>query len=65
MADLLLAGVRLPFLLGLLLACGAVHLLLDRLIARLGGYGKVWHPGLFRVAVFFCLFAGAGLLFTP
>lgn len=65
MADLLIGGVRLPFLLGLLVGCGAVHLLLDFVIARLGGYGRVWHPGLFRVAVFFSLFAGAGLLFYP
>lgn len=63
MADLVLAGVRLPFLLAVLLAAGAAHLLLDRALARLGVYGWVWHPGLFRVAVFFSLFAAAGLLF--
>ncbi|TCJ18393.1 DUF1656 domain-containing protein [Parasulfuritortus cantonensis] len=65
MADLVLAGVRLPFLFGVLLAAGAAHLLLDRLLARLGVYGWVWHPGLFRVAVFCALFAAAGLLFYP
>jgi len=63
MADLVIGGVRLPFLLGLVVGCGALHLLLDRFIAHSGTYGKVWHPGLFRVAVFFCLFTGAGLLF--
>lgn len=63
MADIVIGGVCLPFLLGVLLATGATHLLVERLLARLGVYGWVWHPGLFRVAVFALLFAGAGLLF--
>lgn len=65
MADLLIAGVQLPFLLVVLMACGITHLLLDHAMARLGIYGWVWHPGLFRVAVFACLFAAGGLLFYP
>lgn len=63
MPDLILMGVRMPFLLLLALLATALHLVLDRLLARFGGYAWVWHPGLFRVALFCTLFAGAGLYF--
>jgi len=65
MADVVIGGVRLPFLLAVLIGSGVLHLIFDRLFARVGIYARVWHPGLFRVAVFFCLFASAGLLFYP
>ncbi|MCL2308897.1 MAG: DUF1656 domain-containing protein [Proteobacteria bacterium] len=40
----------------------AVHVLIDLLLARLGFFRWVWHPELFRIALFFCLFCGASLL---
>lgn len=63
MADVLVAGVQFPFLMAVFVAAGAVHLVLDRLLVALGMYAWVWHPGLFRIAVFACLFIGAGLLY--
>lgn len=35
---------------------------LDRLCGRLGLYRHVWHPPLFRLAVFICIFGSLGLL---
>lgn len=65
MADIVIAGVQFPFLLALLAVSGMLHLVLDRLLARLGVYGRIWHPGLFRVAVFAGIFVSSGLIFCP
>lgn len=57
-----LFGVLIP---GMLVIFGVSLLiagLLDGLLGRLGGYRHVWHPALFRLAVFLSLFAAAGLL---
>jgi steroid 5-alpha reductase family enzyme len=35
---------------------------LDAVAGRRGWYRYVWHPSLFRIAVFTCLFGGLGLL---
>ncbi len=53
-----LVPVLLPiFLLSLLLQWG-----LDWLVGRFGLYRYVWHPPLFRLALFACVFGGLGLL---
>ncbi|QLF92781.1 DUF1656 domain-containing protein [Pseudomonas sp. ABC1] len=59
--EIALSGVYLPSLtlllpLALLLTWG-----LDRLFARLGLYGFVWHPALLRTSLFGCLYAGMAL----
>jgi len=55
--SLLVPGL-LPILAGSVIAFG----LLDRALVRSGLYRHVWHPALFRAALFVCIFSGAGLL---
>ncbi len=55
-------GVLLPGLLPVLVGCLLLMVWLDLLIGRLGLYRRVWHPSLFRLALFVCLFSAAGLL---
>ncbi|KAA0889099.1 DUF1656 domain-containing protein [Oryzomonas japonica] len=38
------------------------HTLLDRIMGRCGVYRHVWHPPLFRLSVFVCIFGAFGLL---
>ncbi len=59
--EIILFGAQLPVLVPLFLGAGFGMLLLDRLFAIVGLYGLVWHPALFRVALFVCLFALMGL----
>jgi len=40
-----------------------MHLIVDAFFARKGIYSQVWHPGLFRVAIFMCIFSVSGLIF--
>jgi hypothetical protein len=54
-----------PSLLPILVGCTLVFVGLDLLISRLGWYRFVWHPALFRAALFTALFCGAGLLLRP
>ncbi|EJN09132.1 DUF1656 domain-containing protein [Herbaspirillum sp. YR522] len=51
-----------PTLLLLVLVAGALALVADRLLVRIGLYGLVWHPALFRVSLFVCLAAALGLV---
>lgn len=53
----LLPGVLLWFTLMLGVLWG-----LDAVAGRYGLYRYVWHPPLFRIALFICLFCGFGLL---
>ncbi|EKF73434.1 hypothetical protein A11A3_13815 [Alcanivorax hongdengensis A-11-3] len=55
--DALMPSLLLVFLLSLLLQWG-----LDWLVGRYGLYRYVWHPPLFRLALFVCCFGGLGLL---
>lgn len=55
--DALVPGLLLIFLLSLLLQWG-----LDWLVGRFGVYRYVWHPPLFRLALFACVFGALGLL---
>jgi hypothetical protein len=59
--DLAIFDVYVPTLLLALLASGALAWLLDRGCARVGLYGLVWHPALFRMSLFACIFGGLGL----
>ena len=56
------AGTLMPGLLPLFAACLLLMILLDLLLGRIGLYRHVWHPSLFRLALFVCLFGAAGLL---
>lgn len=53
--------IYVPTLLLLLPLTAAVHWTLDGLLARTGFYRHVWHPSLFRLSSFICLYAAAGL----
>lgn len=55
-------GVLIPGLLAVFIGCLLLMVLLDLLVGRLGLYRHVWHPSLFRLALFVCLFGTAGLL---
>jgi hypothetical protein len=55
--DALVPTLFLVFLTSVLL-----QTLLDRIIGPLGIYRHVWHPPLFRLSVFFCIFGACGLL---
>lgn len=54
-------GILLPTLLLMLPLAAALYWLVDGALARAGLYRLVWHPALFRVCLFVCLFAGLGL----
>ncbi|CAN0627087.1 Protein AaeX [Burkholderia multivorans] len=61
--EISLFSLLVPSLLPAFLGCGATFWIADRLIARTGLYQRIWHPALFRVSLFVCLFSGVGLLF--
>lgn len=56
-----IADVLVPGLLPLFVGCLLLLWLFDTVFGRLGLYRHVWHPPLFRVALFVCLFGTAGL----
>lgn len=60
--EIAIQGVLVPGLLPIFLVCLLLMLLVDLLIGRYGLYRYVWHPPLFRLALFACLFGLAGLL---
>lgn len=55
--EILLSGAIIPTLVPVFLLAGVFMLLLDRIFAITGLYARVWHPALFRVSLFVCLFA--------
>lgn len=59
-ADALVPGILLVYL-----GCLLVLWIVDTIVGRYGLYRYVWHPSLFRVAVFFVLFGAVGLLLYP
>ncbi|WP_049623359.1 DUF1656 domain-containing protein [Frateuria defendens] len=59
--EFALMGVLFPGLLPMFLGSLVLMLLLDHVFARTGLYRQVWHPSLFRLALFVCLFGTAGL----
>ncbi|MCX6076872.1 MAG: DUF1656 domain-containing protein [Campylobacterales bacterium] len=54
--DITLFGIQMPTLLLIFVMSAIVQILLDRVMSDAGIYNHVWHPGLFRTAVFVCLF---------
>ncbi|GAB3779562.1 DUF1656 domain-containing protein [Dyella agri] len=60
--EIAIYGVLVPGLLPIFLGSLLLMVLLDVLIGRYGLYRYVWHPPLFRLALFGCLFGLAGLL---
>lgn len=60
--ELALAGVLVPSLLPVFVFSLLLLWVLDWLAGRYGWYRHVWHPSLFRLAVFVCLFGAFGLL---
>jgi hypothetical protein len=61
--EISIGGVLIPGLLPIFLISMVLMLLVDALIGRYGLHRYVWHPPLFRLALFACLFAVGGLLF--
>ncbi len=59
--EIIFSGALLPTLVPVFLATGILMLLIDRLLARWGIYSLVWHPALFRAAIFAGIFSGIGL----
>jgi hypothetical protein len=57
MLDALVPSLFLAFLMSVVL-----QTLLDRILARFGVYRHVWHPPLFRLSLFACIFGVSGLL---
>lgn len=64
-SEIAVSGVLVPALLPIFVGCALLMWLIDTLIGRFGLYRYVWHPPLFRLALFACLFAAAGLLLLP
>jgi protein AaeX len=57
-----LFGNEIPTLVVIFVVAGIVQILLNRILADLGVYNYVWHPGLFRTALFISLFTATSLL---
>jgi len=57
LGDALVPGLLLLFLVSL-----ALLWLIDWLAGRFGFYRMVWHPPVFRLALFVCVFGGLALL---
>jgi len=51
-----------PTLLVVFLLSLVMQVILERVFGRLGFYRLIWHPPLFRVSVFVCIFGIFGLL---
>ncbi|TXI90136.1 MAG: DUF1656 domain-containing protein [Cupriavidus sp.] len=60
-----LFGLYAPTLLLVFLAAVVAQWLIDGLLGRLGLFTHLWHPSLFRLSLFVCLFGGAALLVYP
>lgn len=54
-----------PGLLVVFIGCLLLLWLVDTVVGRFGLYRFVWHPPLFRLALFVCMFGAAGLLLFP
>ena len=63
--EIALADAFVPGMLLVYLGCLLLLWLIDTIVGRYGLYRYVWHPSLFRVAMFFCLFGAVGLLLYP
>ncbi|MBC9248810.1 Na+-dependent transporter [Pseudomonas alcaligenes] len=59
--EIALHGLYMPTLTLLFVVAAVLCWCLDRLLAGANLYRLVWHPALFRVCLFACLFAGMAL----
>ena len=59
--ELPILDALVPSLFVAFLASVVLHIILDRVLGRIGVYRYVWHPPLFRVSLFFCIFGLCGL----
>ncbi|RXJ68116.1 DUF1656 domain-containing protein [Halarcobacter ebronensis] len=55
-------GIQIPALILIFLFAGIIQILLNKVFADLNIYEFVWHPGLFRTALFVCVFTSFSLL---
>jgi protein AaeX len=60
--EIALGGIYVPGLLAWFVLSLVLLLLIDVVIGRFGLYRFVWHPSLFRLALFVCIFSSIGLL---
>jgi len=60
--ELALFDALVPSLLPVFLVSITGQLVLDRIMAWSGVYRHVWHPPLFRLSCFVCIFSVCGLL---
>jgi protein AaeX len=60
--EIALGGAMMPGLLVWFVLSLGLLLLIDVAIGRFGLYRFVWHPSLFRIALFVCIFGSIGLL---
>ena len=60
--DFNLFGVFVPRILILALVAYVLNLVLRRVLARLGVYRLIWHPGLFDLALFVLVLGGMAQL---
>lgn len=63
--EVAIGGALVPGLLVLFVGCLLLQWAVSTVVGRLGWYRYVWHPPLFRIALFGCLFGAAGLLLLP
>ncbi len=59
--DITLFGAYVPVLLALFFGGIVLSWALDRVLAYFSFYRLVWHPSLFRVCLFVCIFGALGL----
>ena len=60
--EFALYGILFPTLLVVFIAAAALTWVIDDLLARARLQRYIWHPPLFRLALFVCLFGAAGLV---
>lgn len=60
--DITLLGIQMPTLLPIFVVAAVLQILVDRIMSDAGIYKYVWHPGLFRTAVFVSLFSIPSLI---
>ncbi|AJE03506.1 DUF1656 domain-containing protein [Geobacter pickeringii] len=60
--EFALLDALVPTLFLVFLGSVVLQTLLDRVMGRCGLYRHVWHPPLFRLSVFICIFGASGLL---
>ncbi len=60
--EIALLDALVPSLFYAFLASIVLQTVLDRIMGRCGVYRHVWHPPLFRLGIFICIFGACGLL---